>query len=148
MDRKHFIMRCGMACLGAGAVSNLLQSCSSLKTLSGSISGDDLIINLKDFETNAANEIHYKKYIVINNNTLKFPICVYRHDAKTFSALWMQCTHQGAELQVFGDKLQCPAHGSEFNNKGQVIGSPANTDLRNFPTVIEGNILKISLKKV
>ena len=30
----------------------------------------------------------------------------------------MKCTHQGAELQASGDVLQCPAHGSEFNNQG------------------------------
>jgi Rieske Fe-S protein len=56
------------------------------------------------------------------------------------------CTHQGAELQVFGDKIQCPAHGSEFSNRGVLESGPANTDLRKFPIVIENNILKISLK--
>jgi Rieske Fe-S protein len=58
----------------------------------------------------------------------------------------MTCTHQGAQLQVFGDKLQCPAHGSEFSNRGVMENGPANTDLRKFPIVIENNTLKISLK--
>jgi Rieske Fe-S protein len=58
----------------------------------------------------------------------------------------MVCTHQGAELQVFGDKLQCPAHGSEFSNRGVLENGPANRDLRKFPIVIENNTLKISLK--
>lgn len=61
-------------------------------------------------------------------------------------ALLMECTHQGAELQVFGDKLQCAAHGSEFSNKGIVESGPASTDLRKFPVRIENNILKVSLK--
>ena len=60
----------------------------------------------------------------------------------------MQCTHQGAELQVFGDKLQCPAHGSEFTNKGIVQSGPAETKLRSFPVIIEANQLKISLKAI
>lgn len=38
-----------------------------------------------------------------------------------YHALWTGCTHQGTELQVFGDRLQCPAHGSEFANTGAVL---------------------------
>ena len=107
-----------------------------------------LAIKSGDFETKAGSEKHYKKYIVVNNDKLKFPICVYRLDAQNYSALWLQCSHQGAELQVFGDKLQCPAHGSEFNNKGSVTGGPANANLRRFPVTVENNQLKISLKAV
>ncbi len=58
----------------------------------------------------------------------------------------MKCTHQGTELQVFGDKLQCPAHGSAFNYRGKVENGPANTSLRTFPVTIHNNELKISLK--
>jgi len=148
MDRKEFIQHCSMACMGASAIAALLQGCSPSKTLSGSISNSDLLVSLADFETKAGTETHYKKYLIINNDKLKFPVCVYRLDAKHYSALWLQCPHQGAELQVFGDKLQCPAHGSEFSNTGTVTGGPANTNLRSFPVTIEKNQLKISLKAV
>ncbi|MFV8347346.1 ubiquinol-cytochrome c reductase iron-sulfur subunit [Flavobacterium sp. ZB4P13] len=77
---------------------------------------------------------------------IKYPICVYRFDANNYSALLMQCTHQGTELQVFGDKLQCSAHGSEFSSKGNVENGPADRNLRNFPIKIDNNTLKISLK--
>ncbi len=137
-----------MACVGGGALMSLLQSCGVSKTLSGTIQGSDLVVALKDFETKTTNKTHYKKYLVVNNDKLKLPVCVYRHDAENFSALWLQCTHQGAELQVFGDKLQCPAHGSEFNNKGIVTGGPASTNLRSLPVVIENDQLKISLKAI
>ena len=148
MDRKNFIKSCGLACVGAGAMAALLQSCAVSKTLSGAINESDLTVSLSDFETKAGKKIYYKKYIIVNNDKLKFPICVYRFDAQTYSALWLQCTHQGAELQVFGDKLQCPAHGSEFNNKGIVTGGPASANLRSFPVTVENNQLKISLKAV
>ncbi len=137
-----------MACVGGGAMMALLQSCGLSKTISGSIHESDLIVSLTDFETKAGRETHYRKYIIVNNDKLKFPICVYRMDAQTYSAVWLQCTHQGAELQVFGDKLQCPAHGSEFNNKGTVTGGPASANLRSFRVTIENNQLKISLKAV
>lgn len=148
MDRKNFIKTCGMACLGGAALTALLESCTASKTLSGTIWDSDLIVSLKDFETKAGSEIHFKKYIIVHNDKLKFPVYVYRFDAQTYSALWLQCTHQGAELQVFGDKLQCPAHGSEFDNKGNVANGPAEIGLRSFPVTIENNQLKISLKAV
>ncbi len=87
-----------MACVGGAAMTILLESCGISKTLTGTINDSDLFVALSDFETKAGNEIHYKKYVIVNNDTLKFPICVYRHDAKNYTALWMQCTHQGAEL--------------------------------------------------
>ena len=148
MDRKDFIKTCGFACAGGGVMATLLQACGLSKTMDGTISGDDLVLPIADFETRAAGEVHYKKFIVVNNNKLKFPICVYRTDAQHYTALWLQCTHQGAELQVFGNKLQCPAHGSEFDNTGKATNGPASKALRSFPIKIESNQLKISLKAI
>lgn len=137
-----------MACLSGAAMATFLQSCKGTKVLSGSIKDSDLIVPLSDFETIAGSEVHYKKYIIVHNDILKYPIYVYRFDASNYSALWMRCTHQGAELQAFGDKLVCPAHGSEFSNKGAVTNSPASAALRSFPITIDNNQLKISLKAV
>lgn len=148
MDRKDFIKNCGFACMGGAAITALLQSCATTKIMSGKITGDDLIVPLSDFETKAGNEKHYKKYVVVQNDILQYPICVYRINENEYTALWMQCTHQGAELQVFGDKLQCPAHGSEFTNIGAVQSGPADKKLRTFPVTIEANQLKISLKAI
>lgn len=148
MDRKDFIKSCGFACLGTGAMAILLQSCTSSKMLSATISGDNLIVPVSDFITQSADEKQYKKYVVVHNDILKYPICIYRHNEYEYTALWMRCTHQGTELQVFGDKLQCPAHGSEFNDKGGVQNGPAEMKLRTFPVIIENNQLKISLKAV
>ena len=64
------------------------------------------------------------------------------------SALWMSCTHQGSELQASGDFLQCPAHGSEFNNKGKITNGPADKDLRTFPVTVNKNELFIDLRRV
>lgn len=148
MDRKVFIKKCGYACLAGTAMTTMLQGCTGTKIISGQIGGDDLIVHLKDFETRAAGETHYKKYIVVQNEILQYPVCVYRISEKEYTALWMQCTHQGAELQVFGEKLQCPAHGSEFDSKGNLQNGPAEKGLRHFPVIIEDNRLKISLKAV
>lgn len=105
-----------------------------------------MLVPLADFEFQGNKPKTYRKYIVVSNDILKNPICVYRLSENHYSAVWMKCTHQGAALEVFGDKLQCPAHGSEFNSLGAAENGPAASNLRTFPVRIENNILKISLK--
>lgn len=146
MNRKQFLKTCGFGCLAGISAVTLLQSCSSSQVLTKEINGSDILLPINDFKIKANGKTEYKKYVIIQNEKLKFPICVYRFDENTFSALLMECSHQGAELQVFGDKLQCAAHGSEFSNKGTVESGPADRNLRNFPITIDNNTLKISLK--
>lgn len=149
MDRKGFIKACGMSCIGGLGFAAILQGCTiTKKNMAGKIEGDNMIIPLSEFETKNNKNIYLKKYIIAHNDILQYPICIYRINENEYSALWMRCTHQGTELQVFGDKLQCPAHGSEFNNKGSVHNGPADTGLRTFPVTVENDKLIISLKAV
>jgi Rieske Fe-S protein len=148
MNRKEFIKTCGYACLGTGTFATLLQSCVGGKTISSEILGDDIIVPLIDFERSSDGENTYRKYIVIQNELLQFPIYVYRFSVMEYTALYMQCSHQGNELSAYGDKLVCSAHGSEFDNKGNVTSSPADSPLRSFPVKVGNEFLQISLKKV
>ena len=148
MDRKDFIKACGFTCVGGIGMAGLLQSCTAAKIMSGKIVADDLVVSISDFETKNGGNTYFKKYIVIQNDILQYPICVYRKNENEYTALWMRCTHQGTELQVFGDRLQCPAHGSEYDNIGAVQNGPADTKLRTFQVTIDKNQLKISLKAI
>jgi Rieske Fe-S protein len=148
MERKQFIKSCAFACLAGSALVSALEGCAGSKpasgaSISGTISGSELLVPLSSF---AASDGKFKKYVVVNHDSLQFPICVYRFSEKEYTALWMKCTHQGAELQVFGDKLQCPAHGSEFSNRGVVENAPADSNLRTFPITINPTQLRISLQ--
>lgn len=145
MDRRKFINTTCIACVSGFAVSSLLQSCEPTRIITASIKGSDLIIPLSEFQIKKNNSTIFKKYVVAQNDQLQFPVCVYRFDESNYSAIYMRCTHQGAELQVFGDKLQCPAHGSEFTNKGVVMNHPATENLRTFPVTILNDQIKISL---
>lgn len=146
MDRKAFIKTCGFACIGGIGLATVLQSCGTTGLLEGKIAGDDLIVPVSDFETKNGKQGGFKKYVIVQNDILQYPVCIYRFSVNDYAALWMRCTHQGTELQAFGDTLQCPAHGSEFTNKGFVQNGPADKKLRTFPVIIENNQLKISLK--
>lgn len=146
MNRKEFLKTCGFGCLAGISAVTFLQSCSSSQVMDKEINGSDILVPLSDFEIKTNGKTEYKKYVIIQNEKLKSPICVYRFGADNYSALLMECPHQGANLQVFGDKLQCGAHGSEFNNKGTVENGPADRNLRNFPITLNNTTLKISLK--
>ena len=129
--------------MGGTLAALFLEGCSNTKIIPGVISNSDLVVPLSAFSTKGGG---YRKYVVVQNERLNYPICLYRHSEKQYAALLMRCTHQGTELQVFGDRLQCPAHGSEFNNRGVVQNGPADTDLRTFPVTIQPNQINISLK--
>lgn len=146
MERKEFFKTCAFACISGVALSTILQSCNTSKMLSLPVSNGNLLLDLKEFQIQKKVKISYRKYIIIQNEELIFPICVFRISENEFTALNLQCSHQGAELQVFGEKLVCPAHGSEFNTFGKVENGPATADLRKFPIKKENNQLKISLK--
>lgn len=143
MERKEFLKTCGFACLSGTLLVALLEGCGSTREVSGTIEHSDMVVPVSSFQTGKDS---FKRYVVVQNDQLKYPICVYRFNETQYTALLMRCTHQGAELQVFGDKLECPAHGSEFNNKGVVLNGPADTDLRTFPVTLQNNQLHISLK--
>jgi Rieske Fe-S protein len=143
MERKQFLQTCGLACLGGPLLSSLLEGCGSTKIIPGTLSNSDLVVPLSSFQIK---ENKFRKYIIVQNEKLSYPICLYRFSEMEYSALFMRCTHQGTELQVFGDKLQCPAHGSEFSDKGIVRNGPADTNLRTFPVSVQNNQINISLK--
>jgi Rieske Fe-S protein len=146
MNRRKFIATGCAGCMAGGLMLSLLESCSSSRIVTAGIAGSDMVVPLTEFEIKKSNGKNFKKYLVLQNEILQYPICVYRFDENRYEALLMKCTHQGTELQVFGDKLQCPAHGSEFNNRGDVESGPAITSLRIFPVTITNDQLKISLK--
>jgi Rieske Fe-S protein len=147
MNRKDFIINGCAACLSATAVSSLFASCTATKYISGNLGKDGLIVSKDEFKIKQKQNTAYRSFIIIRNDALQYPVCVYRFSDQEYSALWMQCTHQGAELNASGDFLQCPAHGSEFSNKGKVMNGPADNGLRSFPVAVTNNELFIDLRK-
>ena len=143
MERKTFLKNCGLACFSATLLSSLLDSCSGSKIISGKIENSNLLVPVTSF---LLSNNSFRKYVIASPEELKYPICIYRFSESEYTALLMRCTHQGTELEVFGDRLECPAHGSEFNDRGVVMDGPAETNLRTFPVTIQRNQLYISLK--
>lgn len=147
MDRKDFIVKACTACLSITAVTSVLSSCSATHFIAGNIGNDGLTISKEDFTFNRKGTPAYRSFIIVRNDALQYPIYVYRFSEDQYSALWMRCTHQGSELQASGDSLQCPAHGSAFNNKGVPTNGPADSALRTFPIQVTNKEIFIDLRK-
>ncbi|SHN20155.1 ubiquinol-cytochrome c reductase iron-sulfur subunit [Chitinophaga sp. CF418] len=147
MNRRDFIMNGCAACLSITVLSPLLTSCKTTRYISGTMGNDGLTISKDEFKQIKKGNAAYRSFLIVRNDALQYPIYVRRFSDTEYTALWMRCSHQGAELQASGEYLQCPAHGSEFNNKGAVTNGPADKNLRTFPVTVNDNELFIDLRK-
>ena len=113
----------------------LLAGCQSTHYTQGVMEKDGISVLRSEFT-----------YIIVRNEQMKFPICLYRHADNQYTALLMKCTHQGSELNVSGDHLHCPSHGSEFNSKGKVTQGPAEENLRSVAVTSDSEKIFIDLR--
>ncbi|MFZ1703148.1 MAG: Rieske 2Fe-2S domain-containing protein [Saprospiraceae bacterium] len=146
MDRKEFIKTCGFACLGGGALSTLLQSCAGANYFAQTALVDNhIVIKKVEFIKIDRDKTVQRNFVLVKSDKFNFPICVYRTEDESYSALLMECTHKGCELRPQGDYLICPCHGSEFNNKGVVLNPPAEQNLHTFKIKTDNENLYIQL---
>ena len=133
MKRKEFLKTCSFACISATTFATFLQSCASANYFAQStLTSNQIAIKKTEFVKTENNKTVQRKYILIKSDKYNFPICIYKTAEENYSALLMECTHKGCELQPHGDYLICPCHGSEFSNKGIVQNPPAEQNLQNF----------------
>lgn len=135
MERKEFIKTCGYACLGGSALIALLQSCASTNYFAKTTyASSQIILPKSEFTEIKKNKIILRKYVLVRNAKFNYPISVHQLSEDNYSALLMECTHNGCELQPSGNFLICPCHGSEFTNTGIVQNPPAEQNLQTFKT--------------
>jgi nitrite reductase/ring-hydroxylating ferredoxin subunit len=144
MDRKDFLKTCGYACLSGIAISTLFTSCNTVSNLDAEPKNSIISIDEKEFQIVKKGVTSFRDYVLIHTSSLPFPICL-RKNENTYSAMLLKCTHQGAELQVFGERMVCPAHGSEFNLDGEVVEGPAVDALQTFPTETKNGQILITI---
>ncbi|MEA2574230.1 MAG: nitrite reductase small subunit, partial [Chloroflexia bacterium] len=74
-------------------------------------------------------------------------IAIFNVDGQ-FYATQNKCTHAGGPLcegGLWGDIIQCPWHGSEFNVRtGEVISGPARVPIKTYKVTVEGGLISIS----
>jgi Rieske Fe-S protein len=147
VNRRRFIKQSCLLCAGAGFIPVGLSGCQATHYVNGTVEATGLVISKSEFTYIKKEQSFTRQYIIVQNEKLEFPIYLYRFSENEYSALWMKCAHQGAELQAAGDHLHCPSHGSEFNNKGIVSNGPAEKNLRSFPVSTLADKIVIDLRQ-
>lgn len=145
MNRRKFTTTC-LLCATGSVLAPMLSSCQSVHYTQGQVVPNGISVASSEFTYMKGDKKIERKYIIVRNDKLEFPIYVYRFSDTEYSALLMKCTHQGNELQASGDYLHCPAHGSEFNYKGVVAQGPAEKNLRSFPVTAADERILIDLR--
>jgi Rieske Fe-S protein len=147
MNRKEFFKTACFLCMGGSMAGIVLQSCGTSNYYAKTtLNNKRISIPLSEFvSVDKNNQKIMRKYVLVKNEQLNFPICIYRISEREYSALYLECTHSSCELNPQGDYLQCPCHGSEFSNKGVVQNPPAENNLKTFITSIENENLLIQL---
>jgi cytochrome b6-f complex iron-sulfur subunit len=75
------------------------------------------------------------------------PIYVLSVGAAEYVALSPICTHLGCTVDVQGERLVCPCHGSTYDRTGEVLRGPAERPLVQYRTVLtEAGELLIQLE--
>lgn len=146
MERKTFIKTCGLTCLGGSLVSTLLQGCASANYYAqNTITESRITVKKTEFVTLEKEKTVQRKYVLVRTEKTAHPICLYKTSDDQYTALLMECTHKGCELQPHGEYLTCPCHGSEFSNKGVVQNPPAEENLKSFQTITDNENIYIQL---
>ena len=146
-NRREFIKKSCLLCAGLSTSALVLSSCQATHYTTGTFTDTDVVLPISEFTYEKKGQQLQRPFIIIQNDKLEFPIYLYRFSDTKYSALWMKCSHKGAELQASGDHLYCSSHGSEFNNLGNVNQGPAEKNLRTFPVSVQGDSILINLRQ-
>ncbi len=146
-NRREFIKKTCLLYAGLTTSALGLSGCQATHYATGTFSDTDLVLPASEFNYKKKDQQLKRSYIIIQNEKLEFPIYLYRFSDTKYSALWMKCAHQGAEVQASGDHLYCPSHGSEYDNSGTVTQGPAENNLRTFPVSVKGDTIMINLRQ-
>ena len=74
------------------------------------------------------------------------PVFVLALGGERFAALSPICTHLGCTVEIQGERLVCPCHGSTYDREGRVLRGPAEDALHRYPARLSPDgILEITL---
>lgn len=138
VDRRHFVHVC--VCTVAGWA---MTGCASLMTrrvtpVDGRI---DLALTRYPELTEAGGSI------VLLPDGYSEPIYVLAQDDGAFTALSPICTHLGCTVEITGERLICPCHGSTYSRTGAVLQGPAERPLARYRTQLSSDgVLTIDLR--
>lgn len=134
--RREFVATCSACC-----ASLILAGCASLVTHPVPMSAGRVRLSLAAFPDLTRPDGAIK----VLPEGMADPIYVLARGNGTFGALSPICTHRGCTVDVQGDRLVCPCHGSTYDRDGRVLKGPAQRALDRFPVAQAGDELVIEM---
>ena len=134
--RREFVATCSACC-----ASLFLSGCASLVTHPVPMSAGRVRVSLAAFPDLGRPDGAIK----LLPEGMVDPIYVLARGTGDFGALSPICTHRGCTVNVQGDRLVCPCHGSTYDRDGRVLKGPAQRALARYPVTRSGNDLVIEV---
>ena len=145
MKRRDFIditSKTICAC-SLGVTGLFLKGCSDNDNVPIDSSGLEIIFDLN--EEGFQNLKVSGGSVVTSSNELDSKGLLLYRDNVTVSAYANRCTHASYDLTPFNDSglSFCTGHGAQFNTSGVPITGPATRNLKEFETLLEGDVLTV-----
>jgi thiosulfate dehydrogenase [quinone] large subunit len=137
MKRRDFVTTCALA--GAGA---LLGGCVAMVTHPVPVTGGRVQLPLASYPELAKPNGAIRILPAASDD----PIYVLSLGDGEFRAVSPICTHRGCTVDVQGERLVCPCHGSTYDRSGTVLRGPAERALARYAVTREGDALLIDLE--
>ena len=82
--------------------------------------------------------------VILDPSSLLDVVVIHRPDG-CFCAVWSICTHGACQVEYRATTrdLECPCHGSRFDEQGRVLQGPATEPLRAFEVARDGDTILI-----
>jgi cytochrome b6-f complex iron-sulfur subunit len=142
MKRNEFIRTCSLFCAGFTGIGLLMEGCvAPIHFAVNETAKDKIAVKKTEFD----NKDKKRKFVIVKNEKLSYPVYLSRTGDDIYKALSMECTHKSCELQPQGNYLVCPCHGSEFTREGKVQNPPAEQDLHTFKIITDNENIFILL---
>ena len=139
MDRREFVCACTL-----GAVAVALGGCASLVTRAVTPVDGRLELALAQFPELTEREGSLRVMPVGHRE----PVYILAHDDGSFSAVSPICTHLGCTVDIQGEHLVCPCHGSTYDRRGTVLQGPAQQSLARYGTSVSADgVLIVDLRR-
>ena len=142
-SRRRLLRRCAEACALA-AFAPLASACASLATW-----------NVRPIDGRLELALAQHPELTSPSGALRVlptghpdPVYVLAQTDGSFIALSPICTHRGCTVDVQGDRLICPCHGSTYDRAGLVLRGPAERPLARHPVRVNSErVLVIDLQR-
>ena len=131
----------GAAVVSSTGVPLLLSGCVGLATVRAQVDQNKIKLNKKETQAlNAPNGI-----LIVKAPQLPGPIILRNLAEVGIVAVSSICTHRGCEVRAMPHSLQCPCHGSEYDELGEVLEGPATRPLKRYEIIETPDLLIIKV---